>query len=154
MKMYNEDLGYCPKCGTHLVEGFGKTEKDWYGHEYHVRDIYCPHCRKEEEIKKRIKEEQRAEKIRKQEEERKRKKEQKRQERLKKYIKYMPKKVTSIVLMTNEAEYLINLLSKERNKNDDPMIEVLYKKLEKAKEDTHINLTESYNFAKEKGWEK
>lgn len=33
------------------------------------------------------------------------------------------------------------------------MIEVLYQKLMKAKNDTDINLTEAYEYAKEKGWE-
>lgn len=143
---------YCEKCGTLLKKEY-KEETNYEGRQRSYYILVCPTCVEREFERKRIE----AQKKQQEENERiakiEREKALKRQERLKKYIKYMPKKVTSIVLMTNEAVYLRDLLSRERNKSDDPMIEVLYQKLMKAKNDTDINLTEAYEYAKEKGWE-
>lgn len=161
--MINE-YGYCQKCGTAL-----KVEEKWeenysgYGPAGRmVKYTYCPNCREEkirkEEYKRRKKEEE--ERERKIEEERER--QSKKIKRLEKYKKYMPKKVTAIVLTNQEAKYLFDLLDEEIKRfekekeidNDNVYVgQVLIERIKKAKEETDYTLKESLEFAKKKGWE-
>lgn len=161
----NNEYGYCEVCGTPL-----EAEKKWEentsgygpaGREYIV--TYCPECREAERLReehKRFKEEQERLRIK---EEQERERESKRLKRLEKYKKYMPKKVTAIVLTYQEAKHLYEILDKEIKQfqrtleidNDNVYVdELLIEKLKKAKEETDYTFKESYEFAKGKGWEK
>lgn len=159
--------GYCSKCGTPLEVDFHSKwventsalgpAGEW------IDEIYCPRCREEEESEKRARiqelERTKKEKERKERE----KREAEKRKRLEKYKKYMPKKVTAIVLTYQEAKHLYDLIHKETidfykeneiNKDEVYIDNVLLEKLLKAVNETNYSLTEADKFAKEKGWEK
>lgn len=167
MDLFINEHGYCSKCGTPLEVDFHSKwventsalgpAGEW------IDEVYCPRCREEEESEKRARiEEQERIKREKERKEREKREEEKRK-RLEKYKKYMPKKVTAIVLTYEESKHLQCLLQTELNQinknkdieNDNLYIdEVLLDKVIKAKEDTDYSFKESYDFAKNKGWEK
>lgn len=155
--------GYCSVCGTPL-----ETERKWeenysgYGPAGHYYEsYYCPRCREEELRRAKAERKATEEKERRQREKEEKERQSQKMKRLEKYKKYMPKKVTAIVLTYEEAKHLRNLLQediknfKEDIENDNLYIdEVLLEKVIKAKEETDYTFKESEDYAKNKGWEK
>ena len=157
--------GYCSKCGTPLeCEILWEENKSSFGPAGHnFESYYCPKCRADEKERERHKKYIEEQKRIKKEEERQREIQSKRLKRLENYKKYMPKKVTSIVLTYQEAKHLYKLLDKEYKelerkeqfeKDNIYIDEVLIEKVKKAKEETNYSYQESFEFAKQKGWEK
>lgn len=155
--------GYCHKCGTPLAvkwHAYWEENTSAIGPAGRWVDrVYCPHCKEIEEEEKRRKEEEKREIEKKEEQER----HSEYLKRLEKYKKYMPKKVSAIVLTYQEAKHLhsmvskevFNLTAKKDIKNDNLYVDkVLKDKLHKAVEETDYTYSEVGDFAEEKGWEK
>lgn len=159
--------GYCHKCGCALETRDVWVENRWITGPQpgsYQEETYCPECERREQAERAQYQARREAEEQKRKEKAEAERLRKRNERLQKYKKYLPKKVTSIVLFTEEAALLKNLVNKEIRRvtqgQEDLDVDalcvyqVLSDKLYKADLDTRRSDREAEELAIRKGWEK